>query len=92
MTARRSPHSPPDTPQLPHLAPEPTPTPTGEGSIADTTERLFSAFDAQIGLATIADVVHQCRRELDIVSGPALPELLERLARQRLTDRAARAN
>lgn len=37
----------------------------------------------------IEHVVHQCRADLHIVHLDALPELLERLARQRLTDSQA---
>lgn len=90
MSATRSPHSPPDRHQLPHVAPGLTRA--GDDSLADAVERLFSAFEAQIGLATILSVVRRCRSELDVISGPALPELLERRAHQRLTDLAARAD
>lgn len=89
MTATRSPHSLPDKQKVSRVIAESTPTESD--SLADITERLFGAFEAQFGLAAIADIVRRCRGELDVVSGPALPELLERLAHQRLTDLAARA-
>lgn len=54
-------------------------------SMADVIERLAAAFGSRVPPAVIVAVVRRCRRELDIVSGPPLPEMLERLARQRLT-------
>src|SRR6266542_2857803 len=53
------------------------------GSIADVTERLFLEFEPRLPLTTIVAVVRGCRHELDTAPGPALPELVERLARQR---------
>jgi hypothetical protein len=55
-------------------------------SQADLTERLFADFEDQHDLSTIADTIRECRRQLDTPSARDLPELLERLARQRLTD------
>ena len=46
-------------------------------SLTDVVERLYRDFDGG---------VEQCREELDAHSHDALPELVERLARQRLTD------
>ena len=57
----------------------------GEG-VADVTERLLAEFGTERDLATIAAVVLGCRAELAAVSSGALPELLERLARQRLQE------
>jgi hypothetical protein len=54
--------------------------------LADVVERLFTAFEGRLTLPDVHAVVRRCCRELDIVSGPALPELVERLARQRLQD------
>lgn len=34
-------------------------------SYADVVERLFAEFDGRHSLATIVDVVHRCRAELD---------------------------
>jgi len=59
------------------------------GSIADVTERLFLEFEPRLPLTTIVAVVRGCRHELDTAPAPALPELVERLARQRLTDLVA---
>jgi hypothetical protein len=50
------------------------------GSIADVTERLFLEFEPRLPLTTIVAVVRGCRHELDTAPGPALPELVERLA------------
>jgi hypothetical protein len=56
------------------------------GSLADITERLFPEFAPRVPLATIVATVRQCRHELDAAPEPALPELVERLARQRLNE------
>ena len=55
--------------------------------MADVIERMFDLFGPRLTMPTIVAVVRRCRRELDIVSGPALPEMLERLAFQRLANR-----
>jgi len=57
--------------------------------LADVVDRLFADFETQLALPVVLGVVWRCHRELDIVAGPALPELVERLARQRLHDLAA---
>ena len=55
----------------------------------DVTERLMAEFEHRLGLDQITRIVTGCRRDLvDTPPGP-LPELLERLARQRLLDVAA---
>ena len=52
----------------------------------DVTERLMAEFEHRLGLDQIIRIVTGCRRDLvDTPPGP-LPELLERLARQRLLD------
>lgn len=66
------------------------PDDAGAESMADVVERLATVFDGRVRLPVIVAVVRRCRRELDIVSGPPLPEMLERLARQRLTTLARR--
>ena len=53
-------------------------------SLAAISERLFHDFGAHFGLSDIVAIVRQCRGELDIVPAAAVPELVERLARQRL--------
>jgi len=55
-------------------------------SLADVVERLCVLFQPRLTPHTVVTTVRRCRRELDIVSGPALPELVERLAKQRLQD------
>jgi len=55
-------------------------------SYADVTERLLRAFAAVHPLPVITAVVQQCRVDLDGVPSGAVPELLERLAHQRLSD------
>jgi hypothetical protein len=37
-----------------------------------------------LSVSVVVAAVRRCRRELDIVSGPAMPEMVERLARERL--------
>ncbi len=53
-------------------------------SLADVVDRLFTEFASHLSLSVVVSTVRRCRRELDIIHGPALPELVERLARQRL--------
>ena len=55
-------------------------------SSADVTERLFVVFGAVHPLPVIAAVVQQCRADLNGAPRAAVPELLERLAHQRLSD------
>lgn len=55
-------------------------------TITDVVNRLHQEFGAQLARAEILAVVHQCHDQLDSVAADAMPELLERLARQRLTD------
>ena len=59
-------------------------------SLADVTERLFREFEPRLSLGTIVATVRQSRRDLEDAGTPqpALPELVERLARQRLTQLA----
>ena len=54
------------------------------GSLADVVERMYAEFGSRLPMPLVVTTVRRCRRELDIIDGPALPELLERLARQRL--------
>ncbi len=54
-------------------------------SYADVTERLFRAEEVH-PLPVITAVVQQCRADLDSVPSGANPELLERVAHQRLSD------
>jgi hypothetical protein len=53
---------------------------------ADLVERLFAEFDDRYELPHIVEVVRQCREQLCCAPEAALPELIERLARQRLVD------
>jgi hypothetical protein len=56
-------------------------------SYADLLERLFAAYETRHSLATIEDVVAQCRTDLAGQTPPGASfELLERLVRQRLDD------
>jgi hypothetical protein len=54
--------------------------------LATLTDRLYADFQPGLTHAAIDRVVQQCRADLADTPAPALPELLERLARQRLTD------
>ena len=56
-------------------------------SYADAVERLFAEFAHRSSLTDIADTVTECRAQLSGAPAPALPELIERLARQRLITR-----
>jgi hypothetical protein len=57
-------------------------------SSADTMERLFTEFGGQVPLPVITAMVHECRKQLCSSPETAMPELLERLARQHLTPTA----
>lgn len=58
-------------------------------SIPDVAERLMAEFGARVDLATISSVVLGCCCDLRDAPRAALPELVERLARQHLLDRAS---
>lgn len=60
-------------------------------SVVDVTERLMAEFEHRLSLGQITEVVRGCRRDLDAGAAGASPELVERLARQRLLDLAATA-
>jgi hypothetical protein len=52
----------------------------------DVTRRLLAEFGAHLEPEVIAAVVDGCRQDLAGTPTGPLPELLERLARQRLSD------
>ena len=64
-----------------------------DGWFVDCVERLFADYQQHHPLSAILAVARQCRTELDGSGTPAsaLPELVERLARQRLTPETATA-
>jgi hypothetical protein len=49
---------------------------------------LLIEFEDRHPLPAILEVIKQCRAQLDISPGPALPEPVEQLGRQRLTTTA----
>lgn len=53
-------------------------------SYANVVERLFREFADRFPLTVIVEAVHECRGQLSCVPESAMPEMLERLARQRL--------
>lgn len=55
--------------------------------LADATERLLAEFAGAVEQPTITAVVRACGRDLAGAPAAALPELVERLARQDLRDR-----
>ena len=55
-------------------------------SLADITERLMIEFGDRIQVSTISEIVLECRHDLQGSPVLALPELVERLARQRLLE------
>jgi hypothetical protein len=73
------------TPTRPVPAPVAAPDPF---SIADVTERLMAEFSGLLDCASVSRTVLACRHELLDAPPAALPELVERLARQRLLDGA----
>lgn len=58
--------------------------------LATVTERLMFEFEGQIGLDTISRAVRDSDRDLAGAPGETQPELVERSARQRLTDHVRR--
>jgi len=62
----------------------------GDDSVAEAVQRLDREFRGSVHRGVIISVVRRSRRELDSPSAEALPELVERLARQRLLQHAAR--
>jgi len=56
-------------------------------SSADVVERLLTEFADRYALTDITDMVRECRMQLSCSPVTALPELIERLARQRLSAR-----
>lgn len=67
-----------------HRPPEQVDAKQADPGVENTTERLMTEFGARIDLPTVAQIVLRCRRELNDAPALALPELLERHARQRL--------
>jgi hypothetical protein len=70
---------------------DPSAQPTGQTpmsqALASVTRRLYADFEPDITMTEVLTTVRQCRHDLDVVTDPALPELIERLARQRLSNR-----
>jgi hypothetical protein len=62
-----------------------------EVTVADITERLMAEFEDRLTLDVICQVVQGCRADLSCSPPAALPELIDRLARQRLLDAADNA-
>lgn len=54
--------------------------------VVDVTERLMAEFEDRLPLNVISGVVNACRHDLQGTPTGPLPELLDRLARQRLAD------
>lgn len=54
--------------------------------VIDVAERLLVEFEGRFELDVIAAVVARCQQDLAGTPNGPMPELLERLARQRLLD------
>jgi len=54
--------------------------------VGDTVERLVAEFGDGVDRAVVSAAVRRCRVELAGISTGALPDLLERLARERLRE------
>lgn len=61
-------------------------------SYADVVERVFAEFEGLVPLPVIVEVAHVCRQQLSGSPLAAMPELLERLVRQRLISMLGREN
>ncbi len=59
-------------------------------TVRDAVRRLTPEFGGALGAATVRTVVVEARRQLDGLPAADLPELVERLARQRLHEVAGR--
>ena len=57
--------------------------------LVEVAVRMYADFADRASLAEVLAVVARARIDLDTPSTAALPELVERLARQRLADRLA---
>jgi hypothetical protein len=57
--------------------------------LVEVAVRVYAEFADRATLAEVLAVVARCRNDLDAPSAAALPEMVERLARQRLADRVA---
>ncbi len=55
--------------------------------LAAVAERLMREFERRVSLDTVSQTALDCIRDVTAVAVKALPELVERCARQRLTDR-----
>ena len=55
--------------------------------LVEAAVRVCADFAEHATLAEVLTVIARCRNDLDAPSDAALPELVERLARQRLADR-----
>jgi hypothetical protein len=71
-------------PDVPASPTRPAPFPHHDVSLADITERLMTEFNDRVPVSTISRIVLECRHDLQGSPVLALPELVERLARQRL--------
>jgi hypothetical protein len=72
-----------------HAATQPAAVRTDPAAAA-VISRLTPEFRDQPGPRAVERIVLQARHDLDDLHPPALPELLERLARQRLLETAGR--
>jgi hypothetical protein len=55
--------------------------------LVEVAVRVYADFAEHATLADVLTVIARCRDDLDTVSNAALPELVERLARQRLANK-----
>jgi len=58
--------------------------------LVEVAARVYADFAEHVTLADVLADIDRCRIDLDTPSAAALPERLERLARQRLADRLER--
>jgi hypothetical protein len=56
-------------------------------ALVQIAHRLYAEFSPLVPLDNVVDIVSRCRSDLDAVPIDAVPELVERLARQRLSER-----
>ena len=56
--------------------------------LLDVVLRVYTDYADQATLAEVLAAITRCRHDLDTASAAALPELVEHLARHRLTNRS----
>lgn len=68
---------------VPNIDDDAHPGPGGD-PVVEVVWRLYGEFNGRRPVKDIIETVQRCRRDLDCITPDSLPEMTERLARQRL--------